>query len=67
MKTELYKAIKSINGDSLSDEDKDELLKLFTITNNSLIRDHLAMLFSDLHYDRAAYYILKDKRWKAKK
>lgn len=59
MKTELYKVIKSIDGDALSDEEKDELLKLFMITNNSLIRDHIAMLFSDIHYDRAVPYILK--------
>ena len=59
MKTELYKVIKSIDGNALSDEEKDELLKLFMITNNSLIRDHIAMLFSDIHYDKAVPYILK--------
>jgi hypothetical protein len=35
------------------------------VTNNSLIRDHIAMIFSDVRYDKAIPYILrkiKDKR-----
>lgn len=59
MKTEFYKAIKSIDNEALSDDDKEELLKLFMITNNSLIRDHIAMIFSDIRYDKAIPYILK--------
>lgn len=59
MKTELYKVIKSINSQELTDEDKEELLKLFMITENSLIRDHIAMIFSDVNYDKAVPYILK--------
>jgi hypothetical protein len=65
MKTELYKVIKSIDGDALSEEDKRDLLKIFISTNNSLIRDHIAMLFSDIHYNKAVPFIIrkiKDKR-----
>jgi len=65
MKTEFYKVLKSIDNEALSEDDKDELLKLFMVTNNSLIRDHIAMIFSDVHYNKAVPYILrkiKDKR-----
>ena len=65
MKTEFYKVLKSIDNEALSEDDKDELLKLFMVTNNSLIRDHIAMILSDVHYNKAVPYILrkiKDKR-----
>ena len=59
MKTEFYRVIKSIDNGALSDEDKSELLKLFMVTNNSLIRDHIAMIFSDTRYNKAVPHLLK--------
>jgi hypothetical protein len=59
MKTELYRVIKSIDKEALSEEDKDDLLKLFMVTNNGLIRDHIAILFSDVRYFKAAPYIIR--------
>ncbi|WP_259068741.1 hypothetical protein HDF24_07500 [Mucilaginibacter sp. X4EP1] len=59
MTTEFYKAIKSINNEALSEEDKEELLRLFMVTNDSLIRDYIAIVFSDTHFDKAVPYILK--------
>ena len=59
MKTELFKAFKSINIEELDNSDKEELLQIFTITKNDLIRNHLALIFSDLHYNNAIPFIIK--------
>jgi hypothetical protein len=59
MKTELYKAIKSIDVKSLSNDDIEDLLQFFMTTKNALIRNQIAFIFSDLHYDKAIPYILK--------
>ncbi len=59
MKSELYKAIKAINISNLTDDDKAELLKIFMVTQNILILDQIAFIFSDLHYDKAVPYIFK--------
>lgn len=59
MKTELYMAFKRIDAQSLSEGDKEELLSIFTIIKNSLIRDQLAFIFSDAKYDKAIPEILK--------
>ena len=59
MKTALYEAIKGLHIETLVEEDKDELLKLFMITNNSLIRNQLAITFSDAHFNQAIPYLIK--------
>jgi hypothetical protein len=59
MKTELYKAIKAINIKNLNDDDKEELLRMFMVTKNALIRNQIAFIFGDLHYDKAVPYIIK--------
>lgn len=59
MQSELYKALNSIDVQNLNDEDKDELLRIFNICKNVLIRNHLALIFSDLSYTKAVPSILK--------
>ena len=59
MKTELYKAIKSIKPENLDEDDKEELLKIFMVTKNVLIRNQIAFIFGDIHYDKAVPFILK--------
>jgi hypothetical protein len=59
MQTELYKAIKAIEIKNLTEDDKEELLRIFMVTTNDLIRNHIALIFSDLHYEKAVPYILK--------
>ena len=59
MKTELYKSIKAINIKNLNEDDKEELLRIFMVTKNDLIRNQIAFIFSDLHYDNAIPYIIK--------
>ena len=53
MKTELYRALKSIDVKSLSDEDKDELLSFFSVAKSSVIRDQISFIFSDLKFNKA--------------
>jgi hypothetical protein len=59
LKTELYKALKTIGEEKISESDKEELLRFFMVTKNSLIRNLIALLLSDVHYDRAVPYILE--------
>ena len=59
MDNELYKSIKLIDVKKLNEDDKDELLKIFMVTKNILIRNHIAFMFADLHYDKAVPYIIK--------
>jgi hypothetical protein len=59
MKTELYKSIKAIDIKNLTEDDKEELLRIFMVTKNDLIRNQIAFIFSDLHYDNAIPYIIK--------
>ena len=59
MKTELYHCITSIDVKKLNEDDKEELLRIFMITKNDLIRNQLAFIFSDLHYEKAIPYIIK--------
>lgn len=59
MKTELYKSIKAINLKNLNENDKEELLRIFMVTKNPLIRNHIALIFADLHYEKAISYIFK--------
>ena len=44
MQNELYQAIKKINIENLNEDDKEELIKIFEVTNNSHIRNHLALI-----------------------
>lgn len=59
MKTELYKAIKTIDAKNLSDDDLEDLLMFFMATKNALIRNHISFIFGDRHYDKAVPYILR--------
>jgi len=59
MKTELYRVIKTIDTTHLLESDLVELLDLFKTTKNILIRDFLALIFSEKHYNRAVPFILK--------
>ena len=59
METGLYEAIKAINVENLSEDEKKELLKIFQVTENSLIRNRIAIIFSDSHYNEAIPYIIK--------
>lgn len=59
MKTELYKSIKALDIKNLNEDDKEELLRIFMVTKNDLIRNQIAFIFSDLHYDTAVPYIIK--------
>ena len=59
MNNELYEALKRINVKNLNEEELIDLRKLFMNTNNSLIRNHIAIIFSDAHYNKAIPYILE--------
>ena len=59
MKSELYKAITTIDITKLDDDDKLELLRIFMLTKNPLIYNHIAFIFSDLHYNKAIPYIIR--------
>lgn len=56
--TELYKCIRAINIKKIDRLDKEELLKIFKVTDNPLIRNHLALIFSDIQYNEAVPYII---------
>jgi len=59
MKTELYRAIKEIDIKNLAEDDKEELLGIFMVTKNDLIRNQIAFMLSDLHYEKAVPFIFK--------
>jgi hypothetical protein len=58
MNTELYRVLKEIDEKKLSNDDMEELLGIFMITKNELIRNHLSFIFADLQYDKAVPYII---------
>lgn len=59
MKSELYKAFKAINVANLTEDNKEELIRIFMATRDPLIRDHISFIFSDLSYTAAIPYIIK--------
>lgn len=59
MKTELLKAFKEIDPEKLTEEDKAELLRFFMATESNSIRNQIAFIFSDAHFERAVPFILK--------
>jgi hypothetical protein len=59
IQNELYQAIKKINIENLNEDDKEELIKIFEVTNNSHIRNQLALIFADLNYNKAVPYIIR--------
>lgn len=59
MKNSLYEAISSINIDQIDDSDKLELIQFFLHTNSPLIRNQIALIFSDMNYTHAIPSILK--------
>jgi len=59
MNNELYKSIKLIDVKNLNEDDKEELLRIFMVTKNVLVRNHLSFIFEELHYDKAIPYIIK--------
>jgi len=56
---ELYRALKGINAENLTDEDKEELLRFFVVTKNHVIRNRIALIFSDTKYNKAIPFIIK--------
>jgi hypothetical protein len=59
MKTELYRSIKNIEPGKLSESDKEDLLKIFDVVDNVLIRDQIAFIFGDSKYDKAVPHIIR--------
>jgi len=59
MKTELYRALKGINAENLSEENKEELLRFFVVTEDHNIRNQIAFIFSDVKYNRAIPFIIE--------
>jgi len=64
MKTELYKAFKGIEVKNLTEENKEELLRFFMVTKDHTIRNQIAFIFSDIQYEKAVPFILKQIRRK---
>lgn len=58
--SELFKAIKTLDPKRLTDNEKIALLKLFELTDDTGIRNHLAIIFLDAGYIEAAP-IIRDK------
>ena len=56
---ELQKAIRAINIENLDENDKKDLVKLFRVTENSGIRNQIALIFADLQYNEGVPYIIK--------
>lgn len=50
---ELYRSIKELDIEKLNELDKIELLNFFRAADNPLIRDRIALIFSDLQYHKA--------------
>jgi hypothetical protein len=59
MKTELYNTLKALNIEKLSETDLQDLLSIFMVISNPLIRNYLAIVFADVHYEKAIPYLLK--------
>lgn len=59
MTNELSNAINSININSLDEEDKDDLLRIFMTTENAGVRNRIAMIFGELRYERAVPHMVK--------
>lgn len=57
--TELYRALKGINVENLTDEDKEELLRFFVVAKNNTIRNQIAFIFSDIKYNKAIPFIIE--------
>lgn len=58
MKTELYKALKGISVENLSEEDKEELLRFFVVAQTNVIRNQIAFIFSDAKFNKAIPFII---------
>jgi hypothetical protein len=56
--SELYRVLKTLNVTKLNENDKMELLNFFVVTNNPLIWNHLALIFSDIKFDKAVPAII---------
>lgn len=59
MESELYKVIKLLNPNSLTEDDKKELLTIFLNTKNYQIRNRIAILLSEVGYNRAIPLIIE--------
>ncbi|PSL30915.1 hypothetical protein [Chitinophaga ginsengisoli] len=59
MKTELYHALKGINAENLSEENKEELLRFFVVAEDHTIRNQIAFILSDVKYNRAIPFIIE--------
>ena len=59
MVNELLRVIKEIKIENLIEEDKEELIFVFMATKNALIRNRIALIFSDITYNRAVPFLIK--------
>ncbi|WP_118976823.1 hypothetical protein [Taibaiella koreensis] len=59
MKSALYNAIRSISLNEFEAADKKELLSIFIHTDNALLRNHIAFIFSDLNYTESIPHIIQ--------
>lgn len=59
MTNELFNAVKSINIEKIDEGDKQDLLRIFMVTQNHGVRNQIAMIFADLKYQEAVPYIVK--------
>jgi hypothetical protein len=59
LKSELYKALKAIDCKLLTDDDNEELLNLFRVTESILIRNKIALMFADAGYDKAIPHLIE--------
>lgn len=59
MESELYKVIKLLNPNSLTEDDKKELLTIFLNTKNYQIRNRIAILLSEVGYNTAIPLIIE--------
>lgn len=57
--TELYRALKGISAENLTDEDKEELLRFFVVAKNHVIRNQIAFILSDIKYNKAIPFIIE--------
>ena len=59
LKTELYRSFKELDLQKLTEQDNEDLLKIFNVVDNVLIRDQIAFIFADLKYEKAVSSIIR--------
>lgn len=59
MSNTLYQAFKEINIANLDDDDKEQLLQFFIVTTDSLLRNQIAFMLSDLKFQKVVPFIIQ--------